>query len=308
MTSPITLLGPQRFNPHIAAALDDAGVAGPVAAVTAGWQEREAEIDELSEHLSLPVHNLSLYRRAESLFLQNPEFHRAYRARQNRLRRLQKYYRLRLEKLLEVARRFMRTADDDLIDAERESALDDVRRLDEHHRSRIEQTHLEFDAQWPIERIDELSRHRQEIAETMATCEALCIAGGHVIVLLNRLRLFDIRSMIGDRVVVAWSAGAMALGTRIIAFHDSPPQGAGNAEILEMGLGLHHEVALPHASKRLRLDDAIRVAIFARRFHPQRCIALDTGAQVQREQSQWTANEFTRVLTRTGELVEMGRA
>ena len=60
---PVVLLGPQRLRPDLVEAVDRVGVDGPVAAVTAGWQEREDEIDELSAHLRRPTHNLQLHRR-----------------------------------------------------------------------------------------------------------------------------------------------------------------------------------------------------------------------------------------------------
>ena len=57
---------------------------------------------------------------------------------------------------------------------------------------------------------------------------------------------------------------------RIVLFHDSPPQGPGNAEVLEPGLGAVRRTSCrcrTHA-KRLRLDDPCGVALFARRFAP----------------------------------------
>ncbi len=55
---PLTLLGPQRLRPTLAAAFDELGISGQVAAVTAGWQEREAEVEEMKEHLGRPVVDL----------------------------------------------------------------------------------------------------------------------------------------------------------------------------------------------------------------------------------------------------------
>ena len=37
-------------------------------------------------------------------------------------------------------------------------------------------------------------------------------------------------------------------------------------------------VALPDARRRLRLDDALRVGLLARRFAPAVCLGLDDGA------------------------------
>ena len=77
------------------------------------------------------------------------------------------------------------------------------------------------------------------------------------------------RAMVGDRPVIAWSAGAMAMSDRIVLFHDHPPQGAGDPEVLDAGLALCRQVvALPHARRRLQLDDPIRVSLFARPVRP----------------------------------------
>ena len=43
----VILLGPQRLTPTLVNAVRGAGVEGDVAVVTAGWQEREEEVDEL---------------------------------------------------------------------------------------------------------------------------------------------------------------------------------------------------------------------------------------------------------------------
>ena len=50
--------------------------------------------------------------------------------------------------------------------------------------------------------------------------------------------------------IVAWSAGAMVLTDRIISFHDSPPQGAGNPEAEQSGI-FKELCVFPHASERL---------------------------------------------------------
>lgn len=55
------------------------------------------------------------------------------------------------------------------------------------------------------------------------------------------MRMFDFRSRLAARPevpIMAWSAGAMVVSERIVLFHDSPPQGRGNAEMLGPGLGL----------------------------------------------------------------------
>jgi hypothetical protein len=116
----------------------------------------------------------------------------------------------------------------------------------------------------------------------------VAFAGGHVAALLNRLRLFDVASVVGERPIVAWSAGAMALSERIVLFHDSPPWGAGNAEVLDHGLGLCPGVLpLPHARRRLRLQDPRRVDLLVRRFAPLRCVGLDEGSKLRGRGAVW---------------------
>ncbi len=45
----------------------------------------------------------------------------------------------------------------------------------------------------------------------------------------------------------------MALSSRVLLFHDYPPQGAGAAEVFERGLGLVPDaVFLPHAGRASR--------------------------------------------------------
>jgi len=39
-------------------------------------------------------------------------------------------------------------------------------------------------------------------------------------------------------------------------------------------------VVLPHARRRLRVDDPVRMSVLSRRFSPARCVVLDDGARV----------------------------
>ncbi len=282
--SSLTLLGPQRLLPTLAGVFDRLGIREParIAAVTAGWQEREAEIEEMREHLSLPVVDLQLHRRCEQAFAEDPDLFRAHRARQDRLRAMHQLYRYRLDFALEPARDLLRRPGDAaLLEAERESAIATVRELDRQYLERIAEVHRVFDRDHPAGSHPALERQRAEVAALLDDCPALAIAGGHVAVLVNRLRLFRFVELAAGKPIVAWSAGAMALAGRIVLFHDSPPQGAGNAEVLDLGLGLYQGLLpLPHARRRLRLDDPFRVDLFARRFAPDVCLLLDDGDAV----------------------------
>lgn len=298
----ITLLGPQRLQPTIAPEIDALDDDGQVAVVTAGWQEREAENDELQQHLDRPVVDLRLHLRAEQIFVEDEEFFLAHRARQDTLRRLQRLYRFRLNYVLEPARRLMRRKGQDaILRDERESAIEAIRTLDREHLARIRTVHDDFDARWRLHERPTVARHREELREILEHSVALAIAGGHVAVLLNRLRLFGVLDLQPALPVFAWSAGAMALSDRVVLFHDSPPQGAGSPEVLEVGLGLVPRlVVLPHARQRLRLDDPVRVELLVRRFAPARSLAFDGGAVLRCGADCWAGTPETLELRPDG--------
>jgi hypothetical protein len=186
----------------------------------------------------------------------------------------------------------------DLVAAEERAAIEVVRELDRHHVERVEEiqrSHLS-----PSRAIDD---HARQIAERIAACEAVVIAGGHVAVLLNRLATFGLEGALGDKPVIAWSAGAMAIAERIVLFHDSPPQGPGNAELLGRGIGLFEGVLpLPDGTTRLSLADSLRVSLFARRFAEMRPAVLDAESRLAQGASGWQASAVS-TLTRDGQVV-----
>jgi hypothetical protein len=296
----IALLGPQHVKPTVGQVLRDIGVRGPIALVTAGWQEREGEDEAIALELGRMAVNLTLHARADDVFARDQELAAAYKQRQQRLRRLQDFYRVRLEHAEEAARVIsLRHVDPDLLADEERVSLELVRRLDEDHLERCRQVHAEFAGRWrPAER-DRVALHRSELRETLASCDAVVIAGGHVAVLLNRLKLFDLVSLLPGR-VIAWSAGAMALSEKVVLFHDDPPHGVGVAEILDAGLGLVTGiVVLPDPRRRLRLADRERMARFARRFAPAVCVPMDQASRIDATRSglilrPWAAPRLTR--------------
>jgi hypothetical protein len=82
-------------------------------------------------------------------------------------------------------------------------------------------------------------------------------------------------------VVIAWSAGAMALTERVLLFHDRAAHGPAHAEFLDTGLGwIPGCVLLPHARRRLRTEDIARMAELAGRAAPARCVILDDGVRL----------------------------
>jgi hypothetical protein len=304
----ILLLGPQGRLPTLGAVLDEHGIHGRLATVTAGWQEREDEIQALQAHLGGRSENLRLYRRAEEVFAEDLELFSLHRERQARLKELQALYVLRLHHAMEALFDLLQREGSGLLENERRSALEAVRRLDGEHLSNVEAIHEEYRARLRIEKRPSVARHRGEIAEILESCEAVGIAGGHVPALLNRLRLFGIAELSGSKPLVGWSAGAMVLAERIVLYHDSPPQGVGNPAVFEIGLGSCRGVLpLPHAQTRLRLDDRARVRLFAERFAPELCLALDDGAHATIDSAGFRASAEARALCSDGRVQELAQ-
>lgn len=306
----LVLLGPQRFRPTLGETVSDLAVRGPIAVVTAGWQERESEDRELQKHLDREVVDLRLYHRAADVLERDRELAQALRERQETLQELQGLYRLRLSYALDAARElWRRRGRSRLLGEQRRAAVRAVRSLDRWHLRRIRRIHDAFTERWTPRRRSAVAGHREQLERIVESVGALCIAGGHVAVLLSRLRLFDFPSLAGDRPVIAWSAGAMAVSERVVLFHDSPPQGAGNPEVLDAGLGLCRRlVALPHARRRLQLDDPVRVSLFARRFAPSTCAVFEQGSRLDWDGVNWSAAPGTVGLDTRGGLRQVAGA
>ncbi len=302
-TPPITLLGSQHAQPTVARVLRDLGIRGPVAVVTAGWQEREADTSVLPE-LDVPSVNLTLHARADEVFARDAEFAAAYKARQSRLKTMQDFYRVRLDHAALAAHAIgVRYADPELLADEQAISIDLVRHLDEDHRERCRAHHEAFSGRWSTTERERVAHHRHELAALIEPTDALIIAGGHVAVLLNRLMMFEVLGLTGDRPIIAWSAGAMVLTERVVLFHDHPPYGPPIAEVLDTALGLARGlVVLPHPRIRLKLDDTDRVAMLARRFAPAVCVAMDHGARITLERGAVTGGANLQRLTPDGEV------
>ena len=300
--SDVLILGPQFRFPNLRDALTRAGLSGPIATITAGWQEREGELAALEEHLGEPVRDLRLYERAEAVFNQDAELHETHQRRQADLRRLQELYRVRLSHQKAAARELLAMDDDsDPMRSARRAALSAIRRLDAEHLKAIRRIHLRWDSQLGVRTRPVLARQLAELEHLVEKARVVCLAGGHVAVLLNRLRLFGLERLLRARPVVAWSAGAMAVSERVVLFHDHPPQGAGNAELFEAGLGLvRGTVFLPHAASRLALGDRDRVSLLARRLSPAACVTLDDGSLLHWHRSRLVACANSSQLKRTG--------
>jgi len=287
--SAVVLLGAQRFEPTLGAAVAELGVNGRIAIITAGWQERENEDDELTAHLGRRTVNLRLHARGEELFAADPELRAAHRERQDALRHRQDFYRIRLEHELEADRVIrQRVAPAEIVAEQAEASIGSIRELDRWHLSHCRMQHEAFGKRWRLRERPSVARHREQIADLVAGCEAIAIAGGHVASLINRLTLFGIGPLAGGRAVFAWSGGAMVVSDRVVLFHDDP-DGAGASEVLDAGLGLCPGVVVfPEPEKRLCLDRTDRVAGLARRFAPALCLALPARSRIT-----WRGGRFS---------------
>ena len=92
----------------------------------------------------------------------------------------------------------------------------------------------------------------------------------------------------------------MAMTERVVLYHDRGPQGVQGAELWDRGAGrVRDVVAMPHARRRLSLDDPVHVRVLVRRFAPAACLLLDDGTTVEIGED-GTVPEDARVLTEIG--------
>lgn len=302
------LLGPQRPIRNLGDAFARAGFPdGPIAVVSAGWQEAEADIDDVYELVQRPLVDLRLYKRADELFAADSQLRDAYRNRQNKLKELQRLHRLRLRQLSIAARETLRVEGDHaMLAAEQRHAISQLRALDRHHLHSVQGIHASFDAEFHTSGSALLAEHAAAINQTLAECDIVLITGGNVIVLLNRLRLFGVDRLLSDKHLIAWSAGAMVLSDLIVLYHDRTPQGRRDPELLSDGIGtLPGFVFLPDAKRRLREKDTVRTGLISRRFAPAVSVTLDSGSTLLFEDRELRSAENAKRITRGGRLTRI---
>lgn len=301
----VVLLGPQRYVRSVGAVAQERFPSGPVATITAGWQEWESDDEALDRDLQHRSVNLELYRRAAQVMEGDRELAQAHSLLQSRIRLLAKAYRFRLG----LAHKAWQTLDqapgeESVLGPEREAAFQVIRDLDVRHLDRVGELRAEFDRQFAGR--DAVLAHRRELELILDRVAAVVIEGGHVPVLVNRLRLFDLTPLLREHTIVACAGAAMVVAPLIVFFHDSPPQGPSIPEVAERGLKLFEGVvALPDAAQRLSLNDEDRVSRMARRFSPYSCIALDGGSRIEWDGEKWTPRAAGR-LTASGRVEQWG--
>ena len=218
----------------------------------------------------------------------DPEYAAADRELQRTLAERQDVYLLRLDFALRAVYALQRRAPAataapaaPAVTAALDEAIAAVRELDAAHLRRVNHARGEFFQRLQPHARPVIAEHRAAVDRHLAEASALVVAGGHVGVLAEVLHLFNVAAAVRSA-VIAWSAGAMALADRIVLFHDRSPQGPGHPEVYGSGLSLLRDVVLlPHARARLLLDDVPRMAVFARRFAPARCVLLEAGTRIE---------------------------
>lgn len=279
----VVLLGPRPGRDELSDATAGADRGSRVALVTAGWQEWEEDDGRLRDGLPGGTVNLRLYGRAERIWEEDPELAEGHHELQREVRLLRRAYNVRLAHAMDAWIQLQGIhGDGGVLRREREAALEAVRVLDCHHARRLTELRDAFYRRFDPLMRPVVARQRDEVAAILDGTGVVVVAGGHVPVLLNRLRLFGVDRLLEGKTVVATGGGAMAMARHVVLFHDSPPWGPGHAEMGEVGLGLCPGVVpLPDASVRLRLDDPGRVSRMALRFAPETCLLLDPGSRAE---------------------------
>lgn len=302
------LLGPQRPVVNLGMAVKQSGIGeGPIAVISAAWQEAEGDIDDIRKLIGNELYDLPIYHRADELFAADKVLQEAYRDRQDRLIEQQNMYRLRLRQLMIAAREILRVEGDAAaITEERRHAISQLRALDRHHLRQINKIYESFDDQFNPERNNHLAMHIDAIRKDLERCETVLITGGNVVVLMNRLQLFGLGHLLSRKNLVGWSAGAMVLCDRIVLFHDRMPQGRRDPEVMCNGLGIvQSTVLLPNARNRLRTSEQVRSSLFSRRFAPATCLTLDNESQLLVRDGKVQNSELVRHIARDGKFARV---
>src|SRR5580658_10497495 len=217
----VTLLG-TLDGADLAAEVTAFGVDGPVALVTAGWEEGERNDADVDRRLGGGTRNLNLYGRRLDVLERDPDYAEAQRLLNTQLAEVRELYQRRLRHALDgvavIRRRFAES--DRSPGPELDGSVDAVRTLDEAQAAAIASAYERFYEQHPPHERPNIARHREEVAAIVAECGAIAIAGGHVGVLNDCLHLSNLAILIEDRPLLTWSSGSMAVTERIVVVDD----------------------------------------------------------------------------------------
>jgi hypothetical protein len=276
----VTLLGPLGESVDIAAELEALAVDGPVALITAGWEEGERNDAEIDRRLGGGSRNLGLYGRRLDVLGSDEGYAESERLLRTQLDELRAVYLLRLRHALDGVDAIRRRVAGSPSDAGLDAAIAAVRELDDGHTTAISEAYERFYIAHPPHERPIIAAHREEVASIVAGCAAIAIAGGHVGVLNDCLHLCNIAALIETQPLIAWSSGCMAVSERIVVVDDDDPAGRPD-EIYDIGIGVARGlVALPGAA-RLHAHDPDRLRVLAGRAAPSVCVVLEPGDRLE---------------------------
>ena len=277
----MTLLGPQRRVTGARTAVAELIPEGPVATINAGWRERESDTAELDAVLGGRMLNLELYRRWQELAETDSGYAAAERRLTGHLEDLRGAYQLRLRHGIAAVRAVSQRVSTEPVRAVTVAdAVRGVRALDAWHVERSAELRHAFYAEVGLGERASVVEHRQAVLRLVGDSAGLVIAGGHVGVLLHLLHIFGLAGMLRPP-VIAWSAGAMALASRVVLFGDHAPYGHPDPEVYAEGMGAYAQaVPFPHARRRLRLTDPEHIDLLAARLAPCPAVRLDEGVRL----------------------------
>jgi hypothetical protein len=135
---------------------------------------------------------------------------------------------------------------------------------------------------------------RARLENKILSAGAVFFFGGNLEVLLEGLRFFQLREPLLEAVrrgasLIAMSAGAMALGERVIVYDDFAPERR-DFQLFDRGLGLVKKFQLfPHCMDRIQTDDPSNLAYLARRFRYHSCVGLNEKSFLRLDFSPWRA-------------------
>lgn len=126
---------------------------------------------------------------------------------------------------------------------------------------------------------------RDEFRNRILSANSIFLFGGHMPVLLNRLKFFDLRDAFREALCrgtnfYTVSAGSMALADKVIVYDDFGHAAEGGHgrefEFFDKGLGLVTKVAIfPHCMDRIQTDDPDNLSYLANRFSSGVCVGLN---------------------------------
>ena len=196
----VVLLGPQSEAATVVDALRSLDIKGSVGLITAGWHDAEGDPAKIDPALAKRVHHIPLYGNAERVWKGDAELHQGHQAMQRAVRTARMAYNIRLANALN-ALAAIGTVEGDraVVEEEQAAALEALRRLDGLHVDRIASLRAAYNARFSPEARSAVQKERNEVTRLVEPMEAVVIEGGHVAVLINRMRLFDLSSMLDRR-------------------------------------------------------------------------------------------------------------